>query len=336
MATLIDRYIDSERLRDVKAVRPGESLIDGAVHYATACSYLTTLNRYIMPQWGHFTITEIKAAAVEEWLKSLHRLPKPDDVSGVKLPLLSPKTRGNIKAMLHRLIEKAMLWDLIPVGRNPMGLVEIKGVSKRSKKPFVLTVEQYQSVSDYLMEPYKPMVHVAMCLGLRVSEVLALRWSDFDFATLTLSVVRGAVHGRVGDCKTEYSEDELPLDASFAALMLDWKTRCPKSEGDWVFPNPNTGEVFHASPIQQDYIRAAGRKANLPRDIGWHTFRHTYRSFLDEGGAPVGVQQKLMRHAQVSTTMNLYGNAQMHSKRTANTKVVQMVLPNREPLREAV
>jgi integrase len=39
-----------------------------------------------------------------------------------------------------------------------------------------------------------------------------------------------------------------------------------------------------------------------------------------------GVQQKLMRHAQIATTMNVYGNAMMESKREANSKVVQMAL----------
>ena len=60
--------------------------------------------------------------------------------------------------------------------------------------------------------------------------------------------------------------------------------------------------------------------------IGWHTFRHTYRSWLDATGAPMGVQQKLMRHAQISSTMNVYGNALMEAKREANTKVVKKAL----------
>ena len=53
---------------------------------------------------------------------------------------------------------------------------------------------------------------------------------------------------------------------------------------------------------------------------------HTYRSWLDDTGAPVGVQQKLMRHAQVSTTMNVYGNALMGAKREANSRVVRRAL----------
>lgn len=61
-------------------------------------------------------------------------------------------------------------------------------------------------------------------------------------------------------------------------------------------------------------------------DLGWHTFRHTYRSLLDETGAPIGVQQKLMRHSNVATTMKVYGNATLRTKQAANSKVVQMVM----------
>jgi integrase len=40
--------------------------------------------------------------------------------------------------------------------------------------------------------------------------------------------------------------------------------------------------------------------------IGWHTFRPTDRSWLDETGDPMKVQQELMRHASIQTTMNVY------------------------------
>ncbi|HKM49114.1 MAG TPA: hypothetical protein VJX69_16100, partial [Terriglobales bacterium] len=59
----------------------------------------------------------------------------------------------------------------------------------------------------------------------------------------------------------------------------------------------------------------------------------TYRSWLDLVGTSIGVQQKLMRHAQIATTMNVYGNAMMESKREANSKVVQMAL--RQEVRKA-
>jgi 2-polyprenyl-6-methoxyphenol hydroxylase-like FAD-dependent oxidoreductase len=69
-------------------------------------------------------------------------------------------------------------------------------------------------------------------------------------------------------------------------------------------------------------LYAAGKYGS----IGWHTFRHTYRSWLDDSGAPMVVQQKLMRHAQISTTMNVYGNALTEAKREANAAVVSKLL----------
>lgn len=85
---------------------------------------------------------------------------------------LAPKTKGKIKALMHRLFEKAMFWELISVGRNPMALVEIQGASKRRKKPIILSVAQYFAVLELLPEPYRTMVVVAQCLSLRAREIL--------------------------------------------------------------------------------------------------------------------------------------------------------------------
>jgi hypothetical protein len=136
--------------------------------------------------------------------------------------------------------------------------------------------------------------------------------------------VQLAVNGRIGRCKTEDSLDEVPLDEDLAQVLLDWRAKCGVSVG-LVFPSARTGGCQHAGQIQQNHIRPAGLKIGL-EGVGWHTCRHSYRSFLDETGAPIGVQQRLMRHAQVSTTMNTYGNAAMKSKREANSKVVKMIL----------
>jgi len=65
---------------------------------------------------------------------------------------------------MHRLYEKAMLWEMVDLQRNPMQLVEIKGMSKRQKKPLILTVEQYYQLLDLLPQPYRTMIVVAQCL----------------------------------------------------------------------------------------------------------------------------------------------------------------------------
>jgi integrase len=80
--------------------------------------------------------------------------------------------------------------------------------------------------------------------------------------------------------------------------------------------------------VQQRHIGPAAERCGIGR-IGWHTFRHTFRSLLDETGAPIKVQQELMRHADIRTTMNIYGKTMEKSKREAHSKVVRLVLPLR-------
>src|SRR5258708_4292390 len=97
------------------------------------------------------------------------------------------------------------------------------------------------------------------------------------------------------------------------------KVRC---RGRRLVPTGQSSSQREAVPAHEERWEAAGKYDG----IVWHTFRHTYRSWLDDTGPPVGVQQKLMRHAQISTTMNVYGNALMEAKREANTKVVRKAL----------
>jgi integrase len=132
--------------------------------------------------------------------------------------------------------------------------------------------------------------------------------------------------------KTEASHDEVPLDPAFAAVLKHWKGG---QTSGLVFPSPVTGGCYYAGIIQRQILKPKGEKIGVT-GLGWHTFRHTYRSLLDETGAPIGVQQKLMRHSNVATTMNVYGNSTLRAKQQANSKVVQMVMREEEPLAEAV
>jgi integrase len=63
----------------------------------------------------------------------------------------------------------------------------------------------------------------------------------------------------------------------------------------------------HGDVIQKDYLRPAGEKVGLP-GVDWHTFRDTYRTLIDDVRTPLKVQQRLMRHADIKTTMNTYGS----------------------------
>jgi len=277
--------------------------------YSTRAAYQSYIKNQIRPRWADTPMSAVKPMAVEDWLRNL---------------ALAPKTKSHVRSLMHTIFQCAERWELID--KNPIKLVRVKGGTKRLKTPRVLPPEQFRALLPLIREPFRTMVLIAGCLGLRVSEIVALQWQDFDFAGLTLLIQRSVVHGRIGDVKTEYSRDSVPLDAAVVEALMVHKKRSFSTPEGWLFANPATGRPYHQEEIQKTHIRKAGAASGIGGDIGWHTFRHSYRSWLDETGAPLTVQKELMRHASIQTTMNIYGKAMTDSKRQAHSKVVEMVL----------
>jgi integrase len=145
--------------------------------------------------------------------------------------------------------------------------------------------EKFQELIAILEEPCRTMAIVAICTGLRVSEVLALRWEHIDFCGGVILVQHSVVSGRIGKAKTEASQDEIPIDPAFAKLLLGSAGR---SAQGLVFPSHVTGRSYHAGILQQKNLRPKGEEIGITK-LGWHTFRLTCRSLLDEAGGPIGL-----------------------------------------------
>ena len=85
-------------------------------------------------------------------------------------------------------------------------------------------------------------------------------------------------------------------------------------------------------PWSYDQVLRSFLKAGLSAGIGkigTHSMRHTYRSWLDAVGTPIAVQQKLMRHGDIRTTMNTYGDVVTDEMTVAIGKVVRLALNGR-------
>ena len=123
--------------------------------------------------------------------------------------------------------------------------------------------------------------------------------------------------------KSPHCRDAVGRNAYAFGVFLDDSLVTPEA---WLFANADTKRPVHGDAIQKDYLRPAGEKIGL-QGVGWHSFRHTYRTLIDDIGTPLGVQQRLMRHADIKTTMNTYGSAFEKTKRRANSRVADLILP---------
>lgn len=280
--------------------------------HVTASKYRSWITHHIKPQWGDYLIAKVKPVLVEEWISKLE---------------LAPKSKGHVRSIMHILFQWAMKWELMDLQVNPMKLVHVKGSSKRLREPVTLTRKEFHHVLGFVVEPFRTMCVVAMCLGLRASELVGLQWGDFDWKNRYVTIQRGVVIGRVDEVKTRYSNKAIPLDPVLALMLLSYRRQA--GPGNWVFPSSRTGRPWWPWTIQRNHLLPAGIKAGIGR-IGWHTFRHSYSTMLRALKVDVKVQQELLRHADIRTTLNIYTQAVPEALRKANSRVVQMVLPERK------
>jgi integrase len=300
---LLDRYI-------AEAMPP---------RHSTRRGYQSMINAHIRPRWGKTPLEDVHSYETEVWLLSLP---------------IGTRRKGHIHGLMRVLFRYAMHIRWLLLQANPMHSFSIQGATKRKTQPGTLTHEQFHGLLEKIAdEPYRTMVIAAQCLGLRVSELLALQWADVDFLGARITVARAIVEQHLGAVKTYQSARQLPLHAHVSQLFLSWRKQTEFTEPKhFIFASPwQAGELpYNASKIQSSILRKAGKAIGLTFSLGWHTFRHTYRAFLRQAGAPMDVQRDLMRHADIQTTMQTYGGTQLDELRPINSTVVDSLFGGRK------
>ena len=129
---------------------------------------------------------------VESWLRSIP---------------VARSTCAKIRNVMSVLFNHACRYEFFD--RNPIRLV--RQSSKRRSPPVVLTPGKIRTLLEGLKIRERTLVFIAASTGIRQSEMFALKWSDIDYSAGTMNVTRSVVHGFVGPCKTESSQEPVPL-----------------------------------------------------------------------------------------------------------------------------
>ena len=277
---------------------------------STVRVYRSFLNNHVLPKWADTRIQDVQPRPVELWLRELP---------------LSPKSKTHVRSLMHELVEFAMWSGMLDISRNPVSLVRNIGATRKVRKARSLTAEQFQALLRELQEPFGTMALLSVCLGLRFSEALALRWADVDWLGSRLSIRRGIVNQIVGDVKTQGSAKTFNLASELLERLKSWKQSSQFSGAeDWIFASPfKLGRLPYSYTGTRQELERASKAAGIGH-ISSHAFRHTYRSWLDAVKTPIAVQQKMMRHTDIRTTMNIYGDVVTDEMSTAGLRVAEI------------
>jgi len=284
--------------------------------HTTRAVYGSYIRTWVVPHWGVRSVSDVKTVAVEEWLKGLP---------------LANGSKAKVRNVMHALFNHAMRHEWAE--KNPITLV--RQSAKRLRTPDVLDVDEIKALLSELEDPFWTMVFLAATTGLRVSELLGMKWQDISFDVLEIHLSRAIVDGVVGDMKTEASRKPVPLDSALAEVLLNWRGRTPYNrDEDWVFASPEKlgQQPYWPDSALRKAVRPAAMRAGIVKH-GWHTFRHSLATLLKANGEDVKVVQESLRHANSRITLDVYTQGLMPTKRQAQGRVVKSLLAPNGPTR---
>jgi integrase len=210
----------------------------------------------------------------------------------------TPRTVNKYRAVVFAVFRHGCKPSTFELPSNPVGDAD----RRRQPQPGALdyyTPEEVEAVARALEPQDGDLVRLAAYAGLRLGELLALRWRDVDFVGQALTVGRALSAGVEGPTKSGRVR-RVPL-ADQAAAALDRLSRRDHftARDELVFVNP-LGRSLDGSALRRRF-RAAQTRAGVRR-LRLHDLRHSFGSRLAASGVDLVTIQAAMGHSAITTT----------------------------------
>jgi integrase len=167
---------------------------------------------------------------------------------------------------------------------------------------------------------------IAALTGLRIGELLALRWKNIDLKSGPIRVRETVHEGQFGTPKTKSSKRDVPVSKRVReAFLAQRKIGAVIVADDHVFKT-RVGTPLNRKNLPRRMLQPACVKLNLPV-IGWHSFRHTYATLLGDVGESLRTAQAILGHSDLETTLNVYTHAIPESQKRAVRQSRGVIVP---------
>lgn len=285
--------------------------LHGTIADGTFEIYVITYQTHIKDTWlGAMVLKDVKLVHLQEFFKS-----KTD---------LSDASMHKIRILLNGSFKTAILNNIMR--SNPFIGFKAPKSKKQTKTIEVLTKDDQSAYIEHAKD--EPIILTAMFTGIRLGELLALRWKHVDLENKVISVEQSYNRTKVYDADGEYKKTDLfkepksksgvrkiPIPQFLVRDLKKHKLASKYSQANDLVFCTCTGKVYSASNIRRIH-RSILKKAKL-KHVKFHTLRHTYATRLLEAGENFKTLQVLLGHADIQTTMNIYAHVTEETKHNA-------------------
>jgi integrase len=281
---------------------------------STLEAYSIHLKLHIAPLIGNVKLSQINLPMVRKF--------EDDLAERGRSQMMITKVVRSLGSILSEAQERGLIaQNVVRSRRNGRG----KAVERRQRGKLkvgvdIPSLDEIRALIAHLQDRRRPLLLTAIFTGLRVSELLGLRWQDIDLKRGVLHVrQRADRYGNIGRPKSAAGERMIPLPPMVINTLREWRLACPKGELDLTFPNIHGGLDHRPSVIMRSYRPAQVAAGIVDRDGrakygGLHALRHFYASWCinrrADGGLelPLKVVQARLGHASIQMTADRYGH----------------------------
>lgn len=289
---------------------------------STLANYEQVINSRIEPVFGKVKLSKIQPLQIQEWINAMCK-------DG-----LSPKTIKNIFAVLNGILSAAVLWGILAV--NPCDKVELPSLKKKEADSYTEeeTLALITCVDQLPPKELSLKVGILLALfgGLRKGEICGLDWSAVDFSGSGVNVLKTRMDirkvGQIEDTpKSSSGYRWVPLPATIMkdleSLQLQQKKLKLQQGSQWMDSGAVLTESDGRSTHPDVFARRVSRFLNQNglRHISLHKLRHTCVSLLAHMQVDLTEISKMIGHAQLSTTLNIYTHLFQKQKRETSDAI---------------
>ena len=279
---------------------------------SSAKHYMFDLERYLLPVFGPMHLCDITRVNVQTFLASKRQ----QDYAG--------STVHSMRTTLSKVLQSAVDWGYLE--QNPTHGIHIGDRGPVRERLFLMP-HQIRQLLDALPEPCRTLVLLAVLTGMRIGELLALRWKHTDFLRSVIQVRESVYEGKFGSPKTRSSRRDVPMSKVMQEALLAHRARSGCSDLEaLLFPSRRDTPV-NAKNLLRRVLQPTCRNLGLPA-VSWHSFRHSHATLLSETGESLKTAQAILGHSDLETTLNIYTHAIPESQRRAVEKVGEILFPN--------
>lgn len=249
--------------------------------------YKATFEKHIMPHFGKWELRQIRPTDLKAWQNKLAKT-------------LSGKRIMSIRTVFRGILVDAFIDELIDL--NPFDRVKPPKVIKPTVHPFNL--EDVQKITSHANGWFRNYLIIAFFTGMRIGEMMALKWQDIDMTKDTVNVCRSIRQGVISSPKTANSFREIEMLPVVKEAFID-QSIYSKSISEFIFVNQYGNHFTDSSTFLKHHWKPLIESLELKYRVLYHT-RHTFASIMLQQGEEIGWVSEMMGHTDIHTTLTKY------------------------------